>query len=255
MKNFTIVLACVGLACVVLMAYLYNQNAEVKNDASEKPAVVERTVSSSAGYTRETDDGSGPSSNTHSEQAVIESQDGAESSEEALIKAMEKQAALNEQHGYFDDIEIKTYDGYSDETLRSLGDGGDVRALLKLSHRYARRLEFAQEADVLMEAAARGATSALVTRAISISSRLKAELYDEKAAREAVYDVLALCAVSSKMGNDIGHRDFLKGVVDDTNFVFTKENQEIVDRRAESIYDSLNKKRRELGLDPFEDEY
>ncbi|WP_339616612.1 hypothetical protein [uncultured Gilvimarinus sp.] len=252
MKNISTIYVGVGLICVVLTAYLYSQNADVKSGTSKKPAVVENNTSSSAGYTRELDDSAGPSAKAQSEQAIIESQDGAEHSEEALNRAMENQASLNEQHGYFDDVELKTYDGYSDETLRSLGDAGDIRALIKLSDRHVRRLDFDKESDVLMEAAARGATSALVTRAISISSRLKAELYDENAAKEAAYDVLALCAVSSKMGNDIGLRDFRRGFVDDTNFVFTEDNKKIIDRRAASIYKDLNKKRRELGLNSFD---
>ena len=251
MNKITVVIAGIGLACVALVTYLYgaeevgrNNSAQVAPSAIEivsPPATVKPIVE-------------------HTEKAALVSSDadsdaratqGDRSTPRTL---MDNYAELHEQHGYYDDVDLETYDNYSDETLRSLGDGGDVRALFKLSNRYARRLELDESQDLLMEAAARGATSALVTNAISISSRLLAGLYDEQESNTAIYEVLAMCEVSSRMGNNVGCLDFREGFVEDNNFIPTEEDREIIDSRADAIYESLNEKRRALGLGDFDGE-
>ncbi|WP_041523000.1 hypothetical protein [Gilvimarinus agarilyticus] len=252
MNKITVVIVGIGLACIALVTYLYGAGeVEHNNSASIAPPAAEVDVSPTAivkPLVENAERAALVSSDADSEAGATQ---GDKSTPHTL---MDNYAELHEQHGYYDDVDLRAYDNYSDETLHALGGGGDVRALLKLSERYARRLEPEASRALLMEAAARGATSALVTNAISISSRLLAGLYDEQESNTAIYEVLAMCEVSSRMGNNVGCLDFREGFVEDNNFIPTERDREIIDSRADAIYESLNKKRRALGLGDFDGE-
>ncbi len=144
------------------------------------------------------------------------------------------------------------YGSYSEDTLKKLSAGGDIRAMKKLGDLYYGEFGFDKAKEVYLDAAVHGSTDAIHTigTMISISIFDKAKTPETKQA--AAIETLAWYNAASLRGdrwpNIVGAKDFIKI----ENFQVTKEISDQIQKRSQEIYDDLAQKRRSLGLGEFD---
>ena len=153
----------------------------------------------------------------------------------------------------------KIYEGYSIETLESLADEGDIRAMHHLADRYARLYIDKGEGDAglklknttLERAAVHGSTKALMQLGIAANS---GSLQSKKEGRELLLEPLAYFEVAATRGDRLAKSKLSKHVITEGEIEITNEDIGYIETRAEEIYQDLQRKRHELGLGDFDND-
>lgn len=153
----------------------------------------------------------------------------------------------------------KIYEGYSIETLESLADEGDIRAMHNLADRYARLYIDKGEGDAglalknktLERAAVYGSTKALMQLGVAASS---GSLDSKKEGRELLLEPLAYFEVAAIRGDRLAKSKLSHVVTEQEQIELTSEDIGYIEARAEEIYQDLQKKRTELGLGEFDND-
>ncbi|HOY22215.1 MAG TPA: hypothetical protein PK002_03630 [Cellvibrio sp.] len=161
------------------------------------------------------------------------------------------------------DKEQNAYNAYTEEALRSLAKNGDVVALHVLADRYL-DLEYMQaheidvltssrvRRDFLTDAAIRGSTRALMELGIDYGAEHRniSRTDDEKKAAEI--EVLAIYKVATLRGDPDHFIDELRVSKSIRGIEITDADKQHIDLRAKEIYADLQAKRKDMGLDDFD---
>ena len=159
-------------------------------------------------------------------------------------------------HGYYSNEDLAVYETYDDKTLMSLCSMGDVVALEVLAGKYIQHGKSEKAIPFIRESIARGSTGALARLAIFTLPDYTNE-YDPVARKRAIIETFALYRVAglrgdihiAKTGLRIQERELEKiyGALD-----FTEKDYQLIDIRAQELYDQFQEERWRLGLGDFE---
>ena len=161
------------------------------------------------------------------------------------------------------DKEQNAYNGYTEEALRSLAKNGDMVALHVLADRYG-DLDYIKangidvltvlriRHDFLYEAAIRGSTRALMELGIHYAAKNQNASggYEEKKAAEI--EVLAIYKVATLRGDPDHFIDELRVSKSIRGVEITDADKQHIDLRAKAIYADLQAKRKDMGLEDFD---
>lgn len=164
------------------------------------------------------------------------------------------------QHGELFSEEDLEYQSYDESTLRQLGNDGDIRALHRLAKMCVDKDHYMLEGyggavaeEYLWRAAVLGSSKALADLALMHDARVFGTpgiSATEK--RLAVIEVLARYDAASYRGNRYPNINDASVFKETYQINLSTEEQLKVNNRAQEIYDSLSKRRSELGLDEFD---
>lgn len=156
--------------------------------------------------------------------------------------------------------DINEYEGYSDETLKSLINNGDMRAMIALADRMLEKYENYPEykttealdkrrMELYYKASLHGSTYAAIKLANVAEYGLHNPSPDQKRAQEL--ESLAWKAFASKRGD---RGSFFNGlhVLDAQDKGLTPMEEQAVLNRSNRIYDYLLEQRQALGLGDFD---
>lgn len=141
------------------------------------------------------------------------------------------------------------YETYDNETLRQLGNTGDLRAL----HELADRSETIAEHNVILEkAAVFGSTQALDK--LGLMTELTASLSDKtpEEKKPIVIESMAYYEAAVLRGDWEGKLTFGRSLLGKHPVDLTDEDYNTIQKRSQEIYNNIQAKRYELGLGDFD---
>ncbi len=144
------------------------------------------------------------------------------------------------------------YESYDEETLRQLGEGGDIRALQTLARRMDGYEDREEHRALLEKAAVYNSTWALGNLGLgySTSGRYVAKSPEEK---KAMYiEALAYYAAAQIRGDWTHAIRMGSSLRKEVDVTFTEEDELQVQKRAQEIYDDLQSRRHVLELGDFD---
>lgn len=145
---------------------------------------------------------------------------------------------------------LSDYQGYDIETLKRLGDSGDIKAL----HTMADRANNFEELKLnLWKAAIYGSTSALIQLGASYENN-DGSIYNfpiEKQ-REKILEILSYYEVAQMRGDWWGNITNGPSLIDRFQVELSENDRQIVKKGAEQIYNNLQNRRTEMGLGEFD---
>ncbi len=159
-------------------------------------------------------------------------------------------------HGYYSHEDLAVYETYENNILISLSNAGDVVALEVIAGKYIQQGQSEKAIPFIRESIVRGSTGALARLAIFALPDYTNE-DDPVARKQAIIETFALYKVAglrgdihiAKTGLDIQKRAIEKryGPLD-----FTENDYQVIDERAQALYNQFQEKRWRLGLGDFE---
>lgn len=159
------------------------------------------------------------------------------------------------EHGWFDLLSedfngAPDYRNYSQDVLEKLAVEGDLRAL----HTLARKpMPTVERKGILTKAATYGSTFALIQIANGITSQKDfIPNPTEENKRLAIVDALAYVEVVKMRGDTTEGKEKATIIQNVYHFEPSESENRLIQEKAQSIYNDLNSKRRELGLDEFD---
>lgn len=159
------------------------------------------------------------------------------------------QAAANkhwESLGYFNDEQRQSYASYDRDTLKALGDQGDLLALDVLAQKYLKEdRDLEKSSEIELKAVLFGSAKAAQNLAIWAKSNEVNE-----GGRAHIYNAMTWYKIASMMGDKLAE-GFGNSTLKVKNITLSEKEWELVNSQAEAIYAQLNEKRRELGLPEF----
>ncbi|HEY0892158.1 MAG TPA: hypothetical protein VGE32_03805 [Cellvibrio sp.] len=164
------------------------------------------------------------------------------------------------QHGeLFGEADLE-YQSYDENTLRSLGNNGDLRALHRLAEICLDKDHYTLEGygpaaaeGHLWMAAILGSSKALADLALMHDARVfGAPNMSGAEKRLAAIEVLARYNAASLRGNRYPDINDASAFKETYQINLSSEEQLLVNQRAKEIYENMSSKRRELGLDEFD---
>jgi hypothetical protein len=142
------------------------------------------------------------------------------------------------------------YRNYPKDVLEKLASEGDLRALHTLARKPMRTVE---RRGILTKAATYGSTFALIQIANGITTQKDfMPNPTEENKRLAIMDALAYVEVVKMRGEIIASKENAITIRDVYHFVPTEGERQLIQEKAQVIYNDLNSKRKELGLDEFD---
>lgn len=164
------------------------------------------------------------------------------------------------QHGeLFGDADLE-YQSYDENTLRSLGNNGDIRALHRLAEICLDKDHYMLEGygpvaaeGYLWMAAILGSSKALADLALMHDARVFGDPNSSGAEKRlAAIEVLARYGAASLRGNRYPEINDASTFKETYQINLSSEEQLVVNQRAKDIYENMLSKRRELGLGEFD---
>jgi len=159
------------------------------------------------------------------------------------------------ERGYPD--ESNSYDSYDEATLNALAETGDVRAIHKLAELYGSRGELSDAdrevvASLHREAALYGSTFAFLYLGIQQESAYTNLPQDDPKRHATAIEILATYNVAALRGDKMPNIARGKYFVANNNIQLTEEDKQLIETRAQEIYNNLSKHRDALSLDEFD---
>ena len=161
-------------------------------------------------------------------------------------------------HGNFMfESEKNQYTSYNVDTLKQLGEAGDIRALHELTKLYlnqdnSSKYGFDAALPLYWKAATYGSTQALIELGIVTDAKYRFGLYSEEEKRQAILDVLSLYEVAAMRGDKWGVLVYGKSMTSSSAINLTELEKESVKNRSQEIFTEIQQKRYELGLGQFD---
>jgi hypothetical protein len=156
--------------------------------------------------------------------------------------------------GYYSPEDLAMYKTYSQETIEQLAEGGDIKAIYTLVDLKVAAGATQQEViDLYMRAAMLGSTQALDWAGLMATtdrnmSKFQGPNGDELYKKEMV-DALSIYQVALIRGD----REVMERINDARSQVeLTPEDLKYIEKRGAEIYTELEKKRKSIGLGPFD---
>jgi hypothetical protein len=161
------------------------------------------------------------------------------------------------------DKEQNAYNSYTEEALRALAKDGDIAALHVLADRYgdidyikANGIDILTVArisdDFLTQAAIRGSTRALMEISVQYEAEYASKAVSPQEKKAAEIEKLAIRKVAYFRGDPDSYLSGLKVAKSVDGVDITDDDKERIDLRAKEIYSQLQEKRKNLGLDDFD---
>lgn len=154
-------------------------------------------------------------------------------------------------HGYFDSSDLQEYKSYSLESLKTLANGGDLKALQLISEYYIENGDLDAAFKNFKHAAIYGSTQALYAYSIFSGIYFRNAKTPEIKEIYAI-DALAFLAVAARRGDSYaelrGSADFEK----EYNFNPSSDQIKAIAKRASEIYSDFESARALLGLPVFD---
>lgn len=159
------------------------------------------------------------------------------------------------ERGYPD--ESNSYDSYDEATLNALAETGDVRAIHKLAEFYGSRGELSDAerevvASLHRRAALYGSTFAFLYLGIEKESAYTRLPQDDPKRHATAIEILATYNVAALRGDKMPNLARGKHFVSNNNIQLTEEDKQLIEARAQEIYNNLSKHRDALSLDEFD---
>lgn len=167
---------------------------------------------------------------------------------------IEEVQAWQESRGYFPLVEIELYKTYGVESLQTLADTGDLKAIHALAELRAQEGDVQVVKDIYLHGAVLGSTSALLRAARIMKPARDMSIYQgkdgEKLYREHMHEALSLLEVALIRGDESEMvtqqiREIKKEIS------LTDAESSAILRKAAETYAYLEYKRNEAGLGPF----
>lgn len=164
------------------------------------------------------------------------------------------------QHGeLFGEVDLE-YQSYDENTLRSLGGNGDIRALHRLAeicldkdHYMLEGYGPAAAEGHLWMAAILGSSKALADLALMHDVRVfGAPNMSDAEKRSVAIEVLARYNAASLRGNRYPNINDASAFKETYQIDLSAGEQVLVNQRSKEIYENMSAKRRELGLNEFD---
>ncbi len=165
-----------------------------------------------------------------------------------------------------------TYDSYDTEALLTLAADGDIYALAISSFRMRELGQDELAYSMLIDAAARGSSSALITAGGAVQSALRlyqrghedeSELrriygieWDDLPIQQALEIAAAANYVTAGIRGDVHMSELhLKELQNDIGRTFTSTEWQVIGDTAKNLYQGLAQIRNSLGMEPFDNSY
>lgn len=163
----------------------------------------------------------------------------------------------SDARGHFDEWRKQDYEAYSDAILTELGKKGDLVALNLLTDRAVKRGDTAAATFLMNFAVIHGSTTELDNLTIYTRPNPPNDATEELR-RPAALETLAVTKVIALRGDKLLSGASERSFVDSYRRLYgieltiTPEEQEIVDQRAQEIYDGYQSLRHRKGLGDFD---
>lgn len=159
------------------------------------------------------------------------------------------------ERGYPDESGI--YEGYSEATLKTLADGGDIRALQTLADLYAANGDQSPEhqamiGDLYRKAAVYGSTFAFVQLGRQKEAAFAALALDDPRRSATAREVLATYRAAALRGDKMPDLARARYFISHNQLQLSAEDQAAISQRAQEIYDHLTRQRYAQGLRDFD---
>lgn len=142
------------------------------------------------------------------------------------------------------------YRNYPNDALEKLAEEGDLRALHTLARQPIKTEEYI---EILTKAATYGSTYALIQIANGITTQKEfIPNPTEENKRLAIIDALAYVEVVKMRGDITASKEHAMTIQNAYHFVPSEGESQLIQEKAQVIYNDLNSKRKELGLEEFD---
>lgn len=152
-------------------------------------------------------------------------------------------------YGFRGPDEQSDYQNYDLETLKKLGDSGDIRAL----HMLAGKAESIGESNaILFSAAIHGSTGALSQIALSLETEFDIRNKSVEERKPYIMESLAYYDAAQLRGDWWGNIQGKDSLLKRYPTEFLDVEKAYIQNRAQEIYDDLQQKRTQMGLGDFD---
>lgn len=249
-KNLTIVFLIGAVLAVVIATLHFNADKNTTNINSE-PAF---TVPTKTPPTLQNDESSPYSELTQQEINQLNFDSEADRKQRRYLEKKH-----NAERGYISLEEEKLYESYPGSALQEMGKNGDIHALRELGLRAAKERDYKLSFSYFESAAIYGSTITLGY--LSSEYEMTNQLYlDSKNGKRALMGALAYLQVAELRG-DYNNSDLIEkylsnysahssGTYDEVKL--DENDLQKVEENARQIYETMEKRRIELGLGPFD---
>ncbi|MES2823232.1 MAG: hypothetical protein V4732_06510 [Pseudomonadota bacterium] len=158
----------------------------------------------------------------------------------------------SEDHGYPSAEKNSDYNQYEESTLKSLAEGGDLKAMMLLGDNAIKNNDTEKAEHYFEIAALRGSTFAIDRLSILSAPKQFSGYAPEAEKNQSFYETMAYAAVAEMRGDTFLANSRRNSLIENEKLNFNSDDYDHIDTRAKEIYNDFQARRIQLGLGDFD---